>query len=284
MMTNKSPLFTCSAATLAHAWSESYLAIKEPPRRDFTPFLISIGAGPTGDVTEDQDLKHALDACLENAGLKPVETVAKTIFPQAMWARAKGDRHKFYASYLESLPDFVAMAPECNKYGLYFARLIGFGIDHRTGDSLDYMKGKLREDGNQLEFIIKACKPGAQRMALQATVFDPMRDQGENRRPFPCLQHVTFIPDFERKTLTVNAFYALQLFFAKAYGNWLGLSRLGAFVASQTGLRFDRLNSYAGVQKAPGTPKDSVLWDRLMDLARLQCSTATDSSSAKAAG
>ena len=49
--------------------------------------------------------------------------------------------------------------------------------------------------------------------------------------------------------MSLNAFYAMQLLFVKAYGNWLGLMRLGAFVASQTDLRFERLNCFAGIQK-----------------------------------
>src|SRR5262249_18510506 len=153
-----------------------------------------------------------------------------SIFPQPLWRQAKGDRHKLYASYLEYLPDYVAMEPSKNCHGLYFARLMGYGIDHKTGEEEAYLSGKLKQDGNQLEFSINACKPKAQRMALQASIYDPVRDQTEARRPFPCLQHITFLPDFARNTLTLNAFYALQLLFVKAYGNWLGLCQLGNFV------------------------------------------------------
>ncbi|MGA2256102.1 MAG: hypothetical protein ABSG53_15755, partial [Thermoguttaceae bacterium] len=79
-------------------------------------------------------------------------------------------------------------------------------------------------------------------------------------------------PDFARGTLTLNAFYALQLLFVKGYGNWLGLFRLGAFVASQTKpqLRLERLCCYAGVQKmtADSRPKSGDLLDRLTRIAR----------------
>src|SRR5262249_11840063 len=133
-------------------------------------------------------------------------------------------------------------------------------------------RGRLKQAGNQIEFIISECKPKAQRMALQASVYDPVRDQGEARRHFPCLQHVTFTPDFARKTLTLNAFYALQLLFVKAYGNWLGLFRLGAFVANQTEprLRFARLSCYAGVQKmtSESRPEAGEKLARLTELAR----------------
>jgi hypothetical protein len=146
-----------------------------------------------------------------------------------------------------------------------------FGLDPKTGDKVKHLAGvELPADGNQLEFIIDACKPGAQSMALQAVIFDPVRDQVTERRGFPCLQHVSFVRDNDRGTLSLNAFYALQSFFVKAYGNWLGLLRLGEFVASQTELRFERLNCFAGVQKmrSGSRPKPGDLLDRLLDLAQ----------------
>ena len=96
-----------------------------------------------------------------------MEVVAKTIFPAAIWRRVKGDRQELYRYYREYLPDYVAMAPNKNSHGLYFARLIGFGLDPKTGSQVGHLAGAgLPEQGNQLEFIIQACKPGAQSMAL----------------------------------------------------------------------------------------------------------------------
>jgi hypothetical protein len=204
-------------------------------------------------------------------GEQSVEVVAKTLFPAEIWRRMRGDRHKLYAYYREYLPDYVAMAPSKNSHGLYFARLIAFGLDPKTGDQEAHLpESKLPSRGNQLEFIIDACKPGAQSMALQAVIFDPVRDQVKERRGFPCLQHVTFVRDNDRRTLSMNAVYALQSFFVKSYGNWLGLFRLGAFVASQTKLRFERLNCFAGVQQMRSgcRPKPGELLDRLIDLAQ----------------
>jgi hypothetical protein len=61
----------------------------------------------------------------------------------------------------------------------------------------------------------------------------------------------------------------MQSLYVKAYGNWLGLMRLGSFVASQTGLRFDKLNCVTGIQKIDGSrPRRGDLRDRLTDLAR----------------
>jgi hypothetical protein len=255
---------------LSAAWARVFLKFMERQDRTLAPFVVSIAAGTNGNPLEDEDLRNALDACLDEAGEQSVEVVAKTIFPAAIWRRVKGDRHKLYEYYREYLPDYVAMAPNKNSHGLYFARLIGFGLDPKTGGDVAHLAGTaLPAGGNQLEFIINACKPGAQSMALQAVIFDPVRDQVTERRGFPCLQHVTFVRDNDRGTLSLNAFYALQSFFVKAYGNWLGLFRLGAFVASQTGLKFERMNCYAGIQKmrSGSRPKPGDLLDRLCDLA-----------------
>ena len=265
-------MYAQQATSLSAAWSRAFLEMSTAPEHELAPFLVSIAMGPDGAPVEDGDLRHALDACLES-GFQTVDKVAKSIFPHPLWSRAKGDRQKLYADYKEYLPDYVAMEPTKNAYGLYFARLIGYGLDHKTGEEEEHLKNdRLKQGGNQLEFIINALKPKAQRMALQASIYDPVRDQTEARRPFPCLQHLTFVPDFSRGTLSLNAFYALQLLFVKAYGNWLGLCRLGAFVASQADpqLRFERLNCYAGIQKmtAESRPKAGDLLDRLTDLAR----------------
>lgn len=265
-------MYAQEATSLSVAWSCAFLEMSTSPEHELAPFLISISMGADGLPVEDHDLRHSLDTCLEDSGFQTVDKVSKSIFPHPLWNRAKGDRHKLYANYKESLPDYVSMEPTKNAYGLYFARLVGYGIHHKTGEEEEHLKNsRLKENGNQLEFIINALKPKAQRMALQASIYDPVRDQTEARRPFPCLQHLTFVPDFARQTLSLNAFYALQLLFVKAYGNWVGLCRLGEFVGSQAEpkLHFERLNCFAGIQKmtAESRPKSGDLRDRLHDLA-----------------
>jgi hypothetical protein len=65
---------------------------------------------------------------------------------------------------------------------------------------------------------------------------------------FPCLQQVIFVPlgPSGRNGLMVNAFYATQYMFEKAYGNYLGLCRLGTFMAHYMGLKFVRLSCTVG--------------------------------------
>ena len=255
---------------LSVAWARAFLGLLDHPRKEYAPFLVSIAGLNGSDPEADADLRDALDACLEANGHDRVQTVANTILPQSLWRRAKGDRKAFFRSYLEDLPSFVEMDRR-NRRGIYFARLIGFGLNPRDALCLPHAPTKaISEDGNQLEFIIEECKRGGRRTKLQAALFDPYRDLTRSaQQGFPCLQHLTFVPNRDRHTLGLNAFYATQQLFVKAYGNWLGLCRLGAFVAHEAGLRFDRLTCFAGIQKMDGDkrPKPGDPLDRLRDRA-----------------
>jgi hypothetical protein len=83
---------------------------------------------------------------------------------------------------------------------------------------------------------------------LQATTFDPGRDHVASAQlGFPCLQQVSFEPT--AAGLVVNAFYATQQIFDKAYGNYLGLAQLGAFMAHEMGTLLVRMNVMVGVAK-----------------------------------
>ena len=101
-------------------------------------------------------------------------------------------------------------------------------------------------------------------MQLQAATFDPMRDITTSGQPsFPCLQHLAFNTDIKSRSLEITAFYATQQLFVKAYGNWLGLCRLGDFIANQSGLKLTRFTCFANVQKMDKAPKVGLERDAL---------------------
>ena len=58
-----------------------------------------------------------------------------------------------------------------------------------------------------------------------------------------------------RRPLVVNAFYASQQIFGKAYDNYLGLAQLGAFMTQERGMALARLNVVGGVAKLEGIAK-----------------------------
>lgn len=269
------PVCVIQDSNLSKAWSRAFLGIQRSGQ-EYCPFLLQLDEIADGEIAEIAEVRNALDDCLAANDLDSVGTVSNTIFPQSLWHQAKGDRSKLYASYLEYLPDYISMVSPSKRGGLYFARLIGFGTKPKDGSHEAHLPPEiLQNGGNQLEFIITHCQQGSRRAMLQAAVFDPVRDQtGAAQQAFPCLQHLTFVPHFATKTLSLNAFYASQQLFMKAYGNWLGLVRLGMFVANQTGLRLSTMNCYAGIEKMDKRPKGGAELDRL----RLSAEAAIHSS------
>ena len=165
-----------------------------------------------------------------------MEDVAFTIFPQRLWQVAQGDRARLFKFYRDAFPRYQAMNPRDNRRGLYFERLTSYG------------RGPC--DGNQLEWILSQFngREGVRRSMFQASVFDPERDHvADAQLQFPCLQHVSFEPT--KEGLVINAFYATQQLFVKAYGNYLGIAQLGAFMAQEMKMKLIRMNVIIGVAK-----------------------------------
>jgi hypothetical protein len=115
-----------------------------------------------------------------------------------------------------------------NRNGVYFRRLTAFGEEN--------------SEFNQLEHILNVWHKGIHRhSALQAAIFDPNHDHRFARQVgFPCLQQIIFHPNGAngKDGLSVVALYANQVILEKAYGNYLGLHRLGCYMATEMGIPF----------------------------------------------
>lgn len=241
-MTSPTTQSTCSPLVIedrnvSRAWAKLLTYVFRRPGKEISPLILSVTEfGPNGEVEEDAALRAALDALLRSKQKLAIEEVAFTVFPQRLWRMSRGDRSRFFHIYRQTFPRWQAMNPRANRRGLYFERLVGFG------------RGPCH--GNQLEWILSqyAARPAVRRSMFQATTFDPERDHvADAQLGFPCLQQVSFVPT--SLGLVMNAFYATQQIFDKAYGNYLGLSHLGGFMARQMDLNLHRLNVMVGIAK-----------------------------------
>lgn len=228
-MSSVGPIFI-SKANLSEAWAEAFSTLTRPGVEDILPLVVNI-SGSNGGPPEQQAVRDLLDAALAtNAKCCRCDTTANTIFPRNLWLRHQGvGRGAFFTRYLDHVLPRLKKADSRNRRGTYFERLISYG-------------GK-----NQIEHILAIWSGGNhRRSALQAMVFDPSRDHSNQpRMGFPCLDHVTLTHDHEGG-LSVTALYATQFVFDRAYGNYLGLCRLGEFMAGQMGLTFRQLTCIAG--------------------------------------
>ena len=224
-------------SNLSRAWSRLLLGVLNGAGTEVPPLVLSVtGFDEKGVVPEDPAVRQALDQLLTRKGLLKVKDVAFTIFPQRLWEMSRGNRAHFFALYIATFPRWQAMNKKANGRGLYFERMVRYG------------RGPC--DGNQLEWILSqyGSRASVRRSMLQATTFDPGRDHVASAQlSFPCLQQVSFEPT--AAGLVVNAFYATQQIFDKAYGNYLGLAQLGAFMAHEMKKPLARLNVMVGVAK-----------------------------------
>lgn len=203
------------------AWGKAFLDVF--CAGEISPLIVVIKDLSNADPPENLAIRNALDAALEADGRElSCHRVANTIFPSSLW-NPKADRNKLYQRYHKIFPRI--RRHQGNHNGLYFQRLISFGHS-------DKAKGV-----NQLEHIIQTWNRGNhRRSALQAALFDPHRDHTHQRqRGFPCLQQVAFAR-LGADGLTITGFYATQYLFGRAYGNYMGLCRLGHFMAQEMGL------------------------------------------------
>lgn len=231
------PPFLIDDTNLSRAWARLLLQVLDNAGTEVAPLILSVsGFAQDGTAVEDSAMRQALDRLLERKERITVENVAFTIFPQRLWEMSRGDRGRLFARYRETFPRWQAMNRRANGRGMYFERMIKYGCGPC--------------DGNQLEWILSQfnCRTSVRRSMLQATTFDPGRDHVTSAQlGFPCLQQVSFEPT--PAGLVTNAFYATQQVFDKAYGNYLGLAQLGAFMAHEMGMSLARLNVMVGVAK-----------------------------------
>ncbi len=219
---------------LSVAWARALRLVGARGRSEVAPLVVGItGFDRAGNFEEEPRIRAELDALLARNGKQSVDTVANTIFPASLW-NSKARRELLFDRYKRIAPR-LKKASRKNSRGIYFERM---------------MTGGPKGQENQLDFGIRTylARDGVRRSILQVGVFDPSRDHSAAAQlGFPCLQHVTFAPTDDG--LCVNAFYATQYMVERGYGNYVGLCRLGRFVAHEMKLPLVRLTCVTGIAK-----------------------------------
>ena len=219
------------SANLSVAWAGAFLQTLENEHSTLIVTILSLQDG----IEEDKLLRQKLDEVLLANDKPRCHTVANTIFPVSLW-NPKRDRQLLYERYENAWPRIR----ECmaNRRGggkgradTYFRRLTRYDSTHEKNSAAPV---------NQLDFIAQTWNGGNQRRsALQASTFVPSLDESHSQRlGFPCMHHVSFTPlgSNGKDGLEVTGLYPTQTIFEKGYGNYLGLCRLGQFMAHEMGL------------------------------------------------
>jgi hypothetical protein len=240
--------------------------------------LVAIAA-PRGTPREIAAVRSLLDrffADWEARNVRSIRKVADTLFPIDFYCRSRGPAARNHLYRMQCLASRVER--RCIPCGTYFDRL----IDWPSG------KGPKGEpERNQLERCIQLLKTYYDRGTrnLSATelavtcghserellpedastdlrVRDPMVDK--RIIGFPCLSHVSVTLHEGRINLT--AMYRSQHFLSKAYGNYVGLADLQAFIAAEVSAEVGELvcvaaNAALGLTKGIGKREIRTLLD-----------------------
>lgn len=235
-------------SNLSVAWALAFLELMKSGSGQRHPSVITIQGFNDEVGIEDPIIRSRLDQELKRQGKKSCETVASTIFPLSMWNPSlPNDAEVLFKRYERAWPGIKKC--QANRKGVYFRRLTAYPPKIEGAQPI-----------NQLQFVIDTYRRGNHRKsALQAAIFDPSRDH--SNAPilgFPCLQQVTFTP-LDKDHLSVTGFYAKQLHFEKAYGNYFGLYELGRFMAKQLGLKLTQVVCIASCLEDSALPRKSDL-------------------------
>ncbi|MCC6233468.1 MAG: hypothetical protein IT580_12535 [Verrucomicrobiales bacterium] len=219
---------------------------------------------------ETDGIRRAVDDVLstprKTVRVQPVETVAATIFPKDVYMDTgltfepqmtsealkalDASATDLYECYAEMLP--ILTTDTANRHGTYFGRMISW--PGKTGEGTNQLAARIRHFRNarlrnvgqrNLEDIAIAGEAEflGPPSGLQVYAANDLREYG-----FPCLVHVDLT--LYQHRINMAATYRHQYLVTKAYGNLLGLSRLLAFLAQQTGFEVGELMVNASFAEA----------------------------------
>ena len=226
---------------LSVAWAKALCSVVDSG--EVSPLTVVIRGFSNGVPQEVGSIRQLLDDALSaDAKRLSCHEVSNTIFPDSLW-NPQAHRDQLYERYRRIMPR--VLRDRRNRHGVYFQRMISYGHD-----------AKYQGGVNQLEKIIQAWHRGVRRRsAFQVAIFDPRRDNyNQPMRGFPCLQQVAFAQQGS-DGLSVTGFYATQYIFERAYGNYLGLCRLGRFMAQEMGKQLTQVACVASPACGGNKPK-----------------------------
>jgi len=167
----------------------------------------------------------------------PVVTVANTLFPQALYNPQRGEKARPFL-YEKAEQSFeITRRLQANCYGTYFQRMIAWSGKQRKVNQLETIIQRLHSGLKRSNPLSSAYEIGLSDVEEMDTNTEEIRiyQPGKDGRiiGFPCLSHISLTLD--KRKLHLTALYRNQYFIQKAYGNFLGLSRLLSFLSQEIG-------------------------------------------------
>lgn len=245
--------FAVTEKDTSQAWVAacSALDIRANPRRDGFHTVVRIDDAAADDPAFRAELERVRLA----QGYEPIETVANTIFPAKLAAACRSSE-QLATRYRAMYPQLRRLAAG-NRHGTYFGRIVAYTGPEGPVDQLTALIGRLRQQAAGRGPMTAAYEMDIAHPQdpepMEETWAVPVHAAGKDNvvRGFPCLSHCSFQLDREGVVHLV-ALYRSHYMLDRAYGNYLGLGRLTAYIADQAGLRPGSLTVVAGHAQIDG--------------------------------
>lgn len=251
--------YIAPSANLSEAWVNVLQAMNAEPSGTATNVMITVKNPAEPDLP---DVRAVLDATLQARERQRVNTVASTLFPSAFYADPGFDwspelpqsavdaldaaAEGLYREYLEILPSLRRV--KANQNGTYFSRMIawpgkaGHGIN-QLAQRVHYFRSA-RSNGQGTHNASDIAVAGDAELPPISAGLQEYAASDKRQIGFPCLVHIDL--SAHNGALALTAVYRHWHLVTRAYGNLVGLARLQAFLAQQSGFAIGELVVVAG--------------------------------------
>ena len=186
-------------------------------------------------VAEDPGIRAAAQQLIDDRNaqggneLPDIETTRNTIFP-ASYARRTDGPAELAAYYRRRYTKEGLLGFRDNRYGTYFGRVVAYprGDDESPADQLTETIRRLK---------VELASGSNKSSRYEINIFNERNDTRSTS--FPCLAHISV--HMHEGKLHMQAIYRNEFLVSRAYGNYLGLGELQAYIATQAGLEVGEL-------------------------------------------
>jgi len=215
------------AANLSEGWLDAVRVVEPTPKYKAVHLLIRI----LDPVAEDPAIRAAAQGLIDShkSELPDIETTRNTIFPSA-WASRYPAPEDLAAYYRERYTKDGLLGFNNNNRGTYFGRIVAYPRGYEE-DPADQLSDTIRKLHDELAY------PGGKSSRYEINIYSERKDR--NPLSFPCLAHLSV--HLHDGGLHMQAVYRNESLVARAYGNYLGLGELQAYMADQVGVQVGEL-------------------------------------------
>jgi thymidylate synthase len=246
-------IHTLSATTCTDAWLQAVNLLQDRNEQLAYNLILDIEQATTM-APHDRAVIAAVDNFLQGHDAQPIMTVAATIFPASYY------RHRGRLGVFEDFPKVYPKIKEANSWGTYAGRmLIRVDKNGKTFNPLERIIDKLRQQTRRRNALRAVYDIGLLDIFADIPLYDPATDTRLTRNQ-PCLSHLSFKLRHDH-SLMLTALYRSHHYIERALGNFIGLSQLLLFVATEAKLTPANLiihSSYAKIDYDGGWNRRAV--------------------------